>query len=138
MKIAKSTGVIPKKYENRPDLFFKYLKAEEYIRKIRSPKFGQLDAKATAKKAGIHLQYDLTELSGELSVVDGLIEGIGNDKDKQKLAIRIKPTAKDPLFTFAHEMGHYFIEAEKEYLTNAPDQAVEDFCDYFANKLLGG
>lgn len=136
MKIAKSTGVIPKEYEDKPDLFFNFLNGADFINKIRVPKRGQLDVSATAKKLGIPLRLDLTELQGELSVVDGLIEGLGPEKGMRPLAIRIKPTANNQEFTFAHEVGHYFLDIEKGYPNFSSDQAVEDFCDYFAEQLL--
>lgn len=135
MSIAKSTGAIPKKYENNPKLFFKFLKGAEYIKNIRAPGRGKLDIVATSEKLGLPLRHDLTELRGDLTVVDGLIEGIGPEKGLRPIAIRIKPTAKNPDFTFAHEVGHYFLDI-KGFPNFRPDQAVEDFCDYFANKLL--
>lgn len=136
MKIAQSTGTIPKEYEKRPDLFFDYLNGAEFIKRIRAPRSGKLNVATTAKRLGISLSYDLTELKGKLSVVDGLIEGLGTEKGKRPIVIRIKPTAKNPLLTFAHEVGHYFLDFEKNYSNYYPDQAVEDFCEFFANRLL--
>lgn len=136
MSIAKSTGIIPKEYEDDPRAFFCYLKGDVFIKKYRVPKTGKLDAVETAKLLGVPLRYDLTEFTGELAVVDGVTEGIAWEKGMKPIAIRIKPTAKDPLFTFAHEIGHYFLTVKCGYSNDMPDQSIENFCDYFAAKLL--
>lgn len=136
MSIAKSTGIIPADYEDHPDLFYEYLQGSAFIDKYRVPKSGPLDPVETAQSLDVELRYDLTELTGELSVVDGLIEGIAWEKGLKPIAIRIKPSAKDPLLTFAHEVGHYFLTVISGYTNYYSDQAVEDFCEYFANKLL--
>lgn len=136
MSIAKTTGIIPVEFEDHPGLFFEHLKGSKFIENYRVPKKGQLNPVATAHLLKIYLKYDLTELEGELSVVDGLIEGIAWEKGLKPITIRIKPSAKDPLLTFAHVVGHYFLTVKNGYTNYYPDQTVENFCEYFAHKLL--
>ena len=135
-KIKKSTGVIPPEFEGQPDRYFDYLQADVWINKIRVPVHGVIDIEATANKIGIPLRYDLTELTGEYQIIEGLTEGLGHEKNIKPIVIRIKPNIKDRSLTFCHEVGHYFLDIVKHNHCYYPDQAVEDFCEYFGTKML--
>src|SRR3989344_217727 len=112
--------------------FYNDLYVEKWIKEHRIPDFGPLDMKAMAKNFNMKVVFkDLLRAKGYL---------IPSAKFGYTIAINTKDSYSERLFTFAHEIGHYFtitmLGWNARYYNEGAHADCELFCDWFARELL--
>ncbi|HVV25507.1 MAG TPA: hypothetical protein VHC21_00535 [Candidatus Saccharimonadales bacterium] len=113
------------------EVLFEELMADEYIKEIRKPAFGngRVDIEAIAKIAGVDLEF--IPIDGYRGYYYPEAEPCPLVQIDAEKAI----SSYDLEETFGHEIGHHFL-----YYRSGPlgrqNFCNEDFCDYFAEKLV--
>ena len=112
--------------------FYNDLYVEKWIKEHRIPDFGPLDMKAMAKNFNMKIVFkDLLRAKGYL---------VPSAKFGYTIEIDTKDSYSERLFTFAHEIGHYFtitmLGWTARYYNEGAHADCELFCDWFARELL--
>ena len=116
--------------------FYDYPYTEKWIEEHRIPDFGRLDMEAMAKLFNIEIVIK------ELEKAKGyLFKNIKPDPYTHIILLDSKQSYNELLFTFGHEIGHYFSWEALGWKANmAPNEGenayIELFCDWFARELL--
>lgn len=112
--------------------FFRRTEAGKYIGEVSIRKGVELDIAATAKKIGLPIEYDTTTFE------DGrYIPWYGITKPAPRIVLN--PERPELSLTFAHEVGHHFLDGEVGiggHIVNSVHERVgEAFCEFFGYKM---